>query len=77
MAVQKAELVGDDGFVFDAVVDVEVVNSRIDAQFAMRGAAGSLDGPTGLGDLIVGGDADQPGAVQGGRMCDRAVGRTQ
>ena len=45
MAVQKAELVGDDGFVFDAVVDVEVVDSRIDAQFAMRGAAGSLDRP--------------------------------
>jgi hypothetical protein len=43
MAAQEGQLVGHDRLVLRAVVDVEVVDTRIDAQLPERGATSRLD----------------------------------
>jgi len=73
VALEKLELVSDYRFVLRAVVDVEVVDTRVHAKLSFRGAPGRIDRRPRLGDLIAPGDADQPRAVQRGSMADRAV----
>jgi hypothetical protein len=73
MALEELKLVGDDRLVLRAVVDVEVVDARVDAQLTLRGAPWRIDRRPGLGDLIASGDADQPGAVQRGGVANRTV----
>jgi hypothetical protein len=77
VAVKEPKLIGDDGFVLGPVVDVEVIDARIETELAIRGAVRGVDRRLGLGDLVILGDADQPGAVQPGGVADRAVWRTQ
>jgi hypothetical protein len=64
MAAQEGQLVGHDRLVVRAVVDVEVVDARIDAQLPEEGATSRLDRGAGAGDLVGSADADQPRAVQ-------------
>jgi hypothetical protein len=74
VAVKESELVGDDCLVLWAVVDVEVVDARVVAQLAVRGALRGVDRWLGFGHLVISADADQPGAVQRGGVADRADG---
>src|SRR5207248_543710 len=77
VATKESELVGDYRLVLWAVVDVEVVDTRVDTQLAVRGAPRGVDGRLGFSHLIISGDADQPGAVQRGGVADGAVRRVQ
>jgi hypothetical protein len=77
MASQEPEFVGNDRFVLGAVVDIEVVDSRVHAQLAVRSTPRRLDRRRGLGHLIAFGDADQPRAMQRGGVPDRAIGRPE
>ena len=72
---QEGELVGDDGLVLGAVVDVEVVDAGVGAQLAERRAARRLDRRARPRDLVGLADADKPRAVQRRGVARRVVGR--
>jgi hypothetical protein len=77
MALEELDLVGDERLVLGAVVDVEVVDPRIGAQLAERRPAGGGDRRAGPGDPVGLADADQRGAVEGGRVAGGPVGRAE
>src|SRR4051794_31747285 len=61
---QEGDLVGEDRLVLGPVVDVEVIDPRIDAQLTEWSAAGRRDCLGGPGDAVGDADADEPGAMQ-------------
>jgi hypothetical protein len=54
-----------------------VVDSRVQAQLAVRSLPRRFGRRSGLGHLAAFGDADQPRAMQRGSMLDRTVGRPE
>jgi hypothetical protein len=58
------------------VVNIEVIDTWIDAQLTFRGHARGLNCRPRLGNLIVGSDANQPRAVKRSGMSNRTIGRT-
>jgi hypothetical protein len=75
--VKKLDLVGDYCLVRWPVIDVEMIDTWIDAELTFRGSARCLYCRPRLGNLIVRGDANQPGAVKRGGMLDGPIWRTQ
>jgi hypothetical protein len=73
VAVKKLDLIGDHCLVGRPVVDVEVIDTWIDAEFTFWGLARGLNCRPRLGNLIVRGDANQPGTVKRGGMSDRTI----
>ena len=71
--MKKLDFVGDHGLVGRPVIDVEVIDTWIDAEFTFRGAARCLDCRARLGNLIVRADANQPWAVKRGGILNWAV----
>ena len=74
--MEKLDLIRDHCLVGRPVVDVEMIDARIDAEFTFRRLARGLNCWPRLGNLIVRSDANQPGTVQRGGMLDRTVWRT-
>lgn len=66
MTGEKFDLVGDYRLVGWAVIDVEMIDTRIDAKLAFWCAARGINGRPRFGNLIVAGDANKPGTVNGG-----------
>ena len=62
--MKKLDLIGDHGLMGRPIVDVEMIDTRIDAKLAFRGLARGLDCRRRLGHLIVRSDANQPGTVK-------------
>ena len=74
--MEKLDLIRDHCLVGRPVVDVEMIDTRIDAEFTFRRLARGFNCRPRLGNLIVRSDANQPGTVQRGGMLDRTVWRT-
>src|ERR671934_2370236 len=77
MAVKKLDFVGNHRFVRGPVVNIEVIDTRIDADLALRGSLRCLNRRSRLRNLIVRSDANQPGPVKRSCMLDRGIWRTQ
>lgn len=75
--MKKFDLVSDYRLMGRPVVDVEVIDTRIDTDLTFRCSARRLNCGLRLGDLIIRGDANQPRAVKRGGMLYRAKWRTQ
>jgi hypothetical protein len=75
--VKKLDLIRDHCLVGRPVVDVEMIDTWIDAEFTFRGLARSLNCRSRLGNLILRSDTNQPGTMKRDGMPDRTVGRTQ
>ena len=74
--MKKFDLIRDHRLVGRPVVDVEMIDTWIDAELTFRGLARRLNCRPRLGNLIVRGDKNQPGAVKRGGMSDRTIWRT-
>src|SRR6188474_308287 len=74
VAAKEVDLVGDQRLVLRAVVDVEVIDTRVGAQLALRRPPCGGDRGVGPGDAVGLANANQPGAVELGRVPDRPVG---
>ena len=74
--MKKLDLIRDHCLVGRPVVDVEMIDTWIDAEFTFRGLARGLNCWPRLGNLIVRSDANQPGTVQRGGMLDWTIWRT-
>jgi hypothetical protein len=69
--MKKLDLVSDHCLVGRPVADVEVIDAWIDADLTFRCSARCVNCRLRLGDLIIRGDANQPGTVKRGGMLDR------
>jgi hypothetical protein len=74
--VKKLDLVRDHCLVGRSVVDVEMIDTWIDAELTFGGLARGLNCRPRLGNLIVRSDTNQPGTVKRGSMSDRTIWRT-
>ena len=74
--MKKLDLIRDHCLVGRAVVDVEVIDTGIDAELTLRGLARGVNCRPRLSDLILCSNANQPGTVKRGGMLDRPIGRT-
>ena len=77
MALKKFDLVSDHRLVRRPIVNIEMIDARINAELTFRGPARRLDCRPRLGNLIVCGDANQPGAMKRGAVLDRPIWWTQ
>jgi hypothetical protein len=77
LAAKELELAAHDGLMWRAIVNVEVIDVRINADFAFRSLARGFDGKLRLGDLIVRGNANQPRATKRSGVVAHTIRRLQ
>ncbi len=74
---KKLDFIRDHGLVGRPVVDVEMIDTRVDAELTFRGLARGVYCRARFGNLVVRSHADQPRTVKRGGVPDRIVGRAQ
>ena len=74
---KKGDLISHHRLVLWAIVDVEVINVRVDAQLPKPGAARGGDCRSRFGYSIGLADADKPWALQFGGLPARSKGATE
>jgi hypothetical protein len=77
MALEKLNLICDQGLVHGTIVDIEMIDTRVRAQLAQGRAARGGDCRTGSGDAISLSYADEPRAMQPCRLTSGSVGPTE
>jgi hypothetical protein len=77
VATEEIELVGEERLVCGAVVDIEVIDSRVGAELTERRLAGGGDGGAGPCHAIGLADADKPGAMETPRVPGGSEGRPE
>lgn len=74
MTAEEIELVGDEGLVGGAVVDVEVVDAGVGAQLPHGSAPRGGDRGARPSDAVGLADANEPGTVEAGGVAGGPVG---
>src|SRR3954468_20263575 len=77
VTTKKIDFVGNHSLMRWPVVDVEMIDTWIDTEFAFRRPACCVDGRPRLGNLIVRTNTNQPGTVKRGGMLNRPIGWPQ
>ncbi len=77
MATKEGNLVSDDLLVLRAVVDIEVIDTRIGTQLTERGSACGCDRGPRLGNLVGLADTNEPRTLQPAGQTARTVGQPQ